>query len=134
MNQGDAASAYLQRVLGGPCEGMELQVLTGTQAAAEINVVHNRVSREVRQPVASATEADKAQAAQAWDALVENPQSNWLDISNAARAELADRLMAAIGAASAVGDQPLIAMPVHLARGLWPIAALLRLEARKANS
>ncbi len=134
MNQGDAASAYLQRVCGGTGEGLALEWLTGTQAAREIHVLHNRVRREVREPAAAATAEDHAQAAQAFAALVENQQGNWLDISNSARKELADRLMAAITEAEAAGDQPFIGMPPRLARELWPAAAVLRTEARRGRS
>lgn len=135
MDQNDDASKYLQQAFGASSDGLTLTVLTGTQAAAEINVLHNRVWRDVRKPPPTTTPEDEVLATKAFAALVENPHGNWSDISNATRTALAEFLLRATVEADLAGEAPFMALPPGLAREHWPVAATLRsIERRESRA
>lgn len=133
MDQNDAASEYLKRVFGGTLDGLTLEVLTGTQAAAEINLLHNRVWRDVGKPPPATTHEDEVLATQAFASLVANLQGSSGEMSNATRAALAKLLMLAMNTADRAGSAPFMAAPPGLAREHFAVAASLRALTRTGS-
>lgn len=130
MDQGDAASEYLKRVFGGTGEGLALQVLTGTQAMAEISLLRHLVARGLNGRKPNTSPDDELAANKVFASLVADVHSDWNHMADSTRRVLATRLMLAMSTAEAAGDTPFISIPPGLARELIAVAAVLRTSTR----